>query len=244
MSIGPNPVWRSRTRLAEPRPSRSALGTRLAASEIEILSASLIAALAYCSWPLGYLFNSSLARSALASELEARGQPFSWLFILLDCLTGLATVMVAWLAWPTNDAPNARLQRLTLVSYAAFGAATGVDALIPVGCGSSPLSRCGVDLSHLNLDDYLTGIAIFALFVAAVGAQVYAIRRRAPSTYFFAALVVTAIWAGCGLIFFSMHFSTRPAVPMQHLVLTLTSAVALLVPIVMIARPRDSKASS
>jgi hypothetical protein len=179
----------------------------------------------------------------LASDLEARGQPFSWLFVLLDCLTGLATVMVASLAWPSWRLKAPRLGPVTLASYALFGVATGVDALIPVGCGVAPLSHCGVDLSHLNLDDYLTAVAIFALFVAAVGAQICTARRESPSAHLIAALLATAIWAGCGLVFFSMDFATRPAVPMQHVVLTLTSIVSLMVPLLMVARPAANKAN-
>jgi len=46
---------------------------------IAITLVGLVAALSYCSWPVGYLVNPSLAATALASELDARGQPYSWL---------------------------------------------------------------------------------------------------------------------------------------------------------------------
>ena len=46
-------------------------------------------ALAYCSWPLAFLVNPSLAGNGLASSFEAPSQPFSWLFILLDCIAAV-----------------------------------------------------------------------------------------------------------------------------------------------------------
>ena len=52
-------------------------------------------ALAYCSWPLAFLVNPSLAGNGLASSFEAPGQPFSWLFILLDCIAGLCIAVVS-----------------------------------------------------------------------------------------------------------------------------------------------------
>jgi hypothetical protein len=203
----------------------------LSRHDIEVLFAGLVAAVAYCSWPLGYLLNATVAGTALASDLEARGQPFSWLFILLDCVTGAATLAVAWLAWPTRGAETVRLSRFVLLSYAAFGLTTAIDALIPLGCGSAPLNRCSADLSHLTIDDYLTAVAVLALFVAAVGTEVLSARAQHLNLYFVGAVLLTAVWAVCGLVFFALHFSTNPEVPMQHLMLTLTSASALMVPI-------------
>jgi hypothetical protein len=56
---------------------------------------ALAGALAYSSWPLAFLVNPSLAGSALASSFEGHSQPFSWLFILLDCVAGLCTATVS-----------------------------------------------------------------------------------------------------------------------------------------------------
>ena len=52
--------------------------------------------LAYCSWPLAFLVNPSLAGNGLASSFEGPSQPFRWLFILLDCVAGLCIAIVVF----------------------------------------------------------------------------------------------------------------------------------------------------
>jgi len=123
-----------------------------------------------------------------------------------------------------------RLTRFALLGYALFGVATAVDAFIPVGCGASPLSSCGVDLNHLNVDDCLTGVAVLALFMAAVCAHICSVQKLSWTPALVVCFMITIIWSTCGLAFFVVHFSTRPDVPLQHLMLTLTSAVAFTVP--------------
>ncbi|HWD24402.1 MAG TPA: hypothetical protein VG368_02965, partial [Acidimicrobiales bacterium] len=54
------------------------------------IGVGIAGALAYSSWPLGYVLNGATARSAFASDLELSGQPYNWLFIGLDCVTGIA----------------------------------------------------------------------------------------------------------------------------------------------------------
>ena len=95
-------------------------------------------ALAYCSWPLAFLVNPSLAGNGLASSFEAPGQPFSWLFILLDCIAGLciAIVCIRELSSQRGHLGQRRALALVLLGYATFGLATAVDALVPLRCGS------------------------------------------------------------------------------------------------------------
>jgi hypothetical protein len=209
---------------------------------IAVLLVGLVAALAYCSWPVGYLVNPSLAAGALASELEARGQPYSWLFILLDCATGAAALVVVGLGWPTRGTGNTRWRRAGLISYGLFGVSTAIDAVIPVGCGAIPLNRCGVSLTQVNTDDVLTAVAMIALFVAALCVQVQATRNREWSLVSIGSLVVLALWSACGLVFLAASFSYRPAIPLQHLTLALTSAVVFVVP-ALSARRRSREAA-
>ena len=72
---------------------------RPSARAVLVSSLGAVAALAYCSWPLGYLTSPSLVTHGLASDLEAHGVPYFWLYIGLDCLTGVVTVLVTALAW-------------------------------------------------------------------------------------------------------------------------------------------------
>jgi hypothetical protein len=189
----------------------------------------LAAAVAYCSWPLGYLLNRALVDSSLASDLEAPGQPYNWLFITLDCVTGVAVIAAAVLLW---RAGRDRSVGLPLASYVLFGLATGVDALIPVGCGSKPINSCGVDLNHLNADDYLTGFAIFALFVSVSTAHRWAVRTVSWNPLLLTTTAAVVAWGVCGLVFLAIHFQVRPAVATQHVMLTLTSVVTFIVPLV------------
>jgi hypothetical protein len=176
------------------------------------LVVSLLAALAYSSWPVAYLVNPSLAATALASELEARGQPYSWLFISLDCLTGVAALVVARLAWPKSGSTNDhRLVRVILIGYAMFGVATAVDSLVPVACSSVTLSSCGVDVRHLNSDDWLTAISVFALFVAVCGGQLRVARLRAWKPFAIGSFFIALIWTLSGPIFLVVSLSTRHA---------------------------------
>jgi hypothetical protein len=237
---------RARYLLLRSSPRLALLRDRIARSHrgIAVLLIGLVAALAYCSWPVGYLVNPSLAAGALASELEARGQPFSWLFILLDCATGAAALLVVGLTWPTRGSGKTPWRRAGLVSYALFGISTAVDAVIPVGCGSMPLDRCGVSLTQLNADDVLTAIAMIALFVAALCAQVHATRDRSWSPLSISSLVVLSLWSACGLVFLAGSFSYRPAIVLQHLTLALTSAVVFVVPALSARRRSRGSAGS
>jgi hypothetical protein len=236
---------RARYLLYRGSPRVVAIRDRLSRSHrgLAVLLVGLVAALAYCSWPVGYLVNPSLAAGALASELEARGQPYSWLFILLDCATGAAALLVVRLSWPTRDSANISWRRAGLVSYGLFGLSTAIDAVIPVGCGNLPLNRCGVDLSRLNADDVLTAVAMVALFVAAVCVQVHATKDRSWSLSSVSSLVVLALWSACGLVFLAASFSYRPAIPLQHLTLALTSALVFVVPALSSRRRSRGEAS-
>ncbi len=195
----------------------------------------LVASVAYCSWPLGFILNPALTRTGLASDLEVHGQPFFWLFILLDCICGIATIVVAMDAWSLRGNVH---ERIVFGFYALFGVATAIDALVPVNCGSKVLASCGADLTGINFDDILTGIAVLALFVAAVLAEVQFVRIYGWTRYSVSSLVVTVSWSAFGLYYFAEHFSQKPAVVLQHIMLTMTSVVAFLVVLAFHTRPR------
>src|ERR1700733_9742605 len=82
-----------------------------------IIWLGVIAAVAYSSWPLGYLLNPGVARHAFASQLEAYNQPYSWIFIGLDVLCG-ATLLVGGV-WQLVRA-RSPLIRVSIVAYMLF----------------------------------------------------------------------------------------------------------------------------
>lgn len=111
---------------------------------------AVLSGILYCSWPLGPLLNAPIARRGLASELEARRQPYNWLFITCDVASSLLIIAVSWLLW-CHVLPHrrSRLIGVALLSVVAFGVGTIIDALLPLSCEPS-VQRCP-DFTH----DYL-----------------------------------------------------------------------------------------
>jgi hypothetical protein len=195
--------------------------------------AGLIVAIAYCSWPIGLAVNPAVTRGDLVSSLYLHGQPYNWLFIALDCVVGVGALAVAAAAWPPPQVPFAARLRTALVCYGVFGAITAIDALMPSGCDASRATGCATDLNQLNLDDILTAISVFALFLAAVFvlAHAFGTRRRVGAV---GPALLTAAWSICGLLLFAAHFSAQAPVTLQHVMLAMSSAVALTVPLLLV----------
>lgn len=100
---------------------------------------SILAAILYSSWPLGYWLDPVVARGALASELGGFHRPYNWLFIATDCLTGLVLLAVGF--GQLKKAP-AGFSPLAVYSYMIFGFLVALAALTPLAC--NPTSQtCG-----------------------------------------------------------------------------------------------------
>lgn len=98
-----------------------------AASTLIILSAIL-----YCSWPLGFPLNPKAMQDGLASELGAFGQPYNWVFIWGDIVSGvllLAAVMLLLRARKPT-----RWAWLALIFLAIYGVCGALDAALPMHC--------------------------------------------------------------------------------------------------------------
>ncbi len=189
-------------------------------------------AIAYSSWPLAFVLNRPLAGTALASSFEARSQPFSWLFILLDCVVGLCTVVVSARgfrlpAWFRSDKALIGV----LLSYGLFGLATAADAVVPLTCGSASSRACASQLLPITPDDLLTGIAVFALFLAAAFAFIRFLRNRTayPVTFPVTIAALTAVWSSIGVIV--LLEEPNGSASWQYAFLSLTSVLALVVPV-------------
>ena len=207
-------------------PEGSAAARRGARWSIAI---GVLAGLCYCSWPLGYILNPTTTRVGLASDLAATGQPHRVVFVALDCVTGVVSVAIALAIGTRRRRSPRRSVRLALGGLAAFGLLTAVDALVPIRCGAA-LSACNADLHAFSLDDLLTGAAVFSLFAAAVSVHGARVKDRRGTPWAGLALGLTAAWGACGILLLSAHFSQRPPVTIQHVMLTLTSLVVATVP--------------
>jgi hypothetical protein len=177
--------------------------------------------------------NPSLAGRALASSFESRTQPFSWLFILLDCISGLCAVIVCLhfvRLWHQTRPPSQALV-FALLGYAAFGVATAVDAVIPLDCGASSARACAAQLWPITPDDLLTGIAILALFVAVAIVALQMVRTRAHSVAPAAIGIATAGWSVLGLFVLFASTSSATVAIAQYGFLTLAGVLAVIVPV-------------
>jgi hypothetical protein len=74
----------------------------------------------------------------LASDLEKFNQPFSWIFIVGDIITGVLLVAAAYLQYLKA---HYRLLRMLVLSYGAFGAVIVLAAVTPIKC-EQIASRC------------------------------------------------------------------------------------------------------
>ena len=206
-----------------------------------------VGAMAYCSWPFAFLVNPSLAGNGLASSFEAPGQPFSWLFILLDCIAGLciAIVCIRELRPHHGLLRQRRGIALVLLGYATFGLATAVNALVPLRCGSRSVQACASQVWPLTPDDLLTGAAMVSLCLAAITLAVHMTKEsRAVQSAVPATVTVTLIgWTVLGLAVVLGSASVPMAADSQYAFLTLTSVLAFVVPLGAISLGRPSAAN-
>ena len=188
------------------------------------VSAAVAAGVVYCSWPLGYYLNPVVSRRGLASELEALHQPYNWLFILLDVLSGVLVMAVAILLWRAH---KDRLRRIILVNFALFGLLTILDALMPMSC--EPSLRACPSLSHqplLILHGVVSIAASVCLFISAV--LVWWTRRRSSGSLVMSSLM--AGWTLFGLVSLYFFFRPGPGYLAQHYYITLCSIWVMLLP--------------
>jgi hypothetical protein len=93
---------------------------------------TVVSAILYCSWPLGFWLNPHAMRDGLASELGAFGQPYNWVFIWGDIVSGVLLVVgVAILIRLYNLTGWAKWSVIFLAIYGVCGA---LDAALPESC--------------------------------------------------------------------------------------------------------------
>ena len=134
------------------------------------LASALIAvsAIMYCSWPLGLWLNPAASRAGLASELGAIGQPYNWLFIGGDIVSGILLVvgcmMLWWLLSPLHWA------RWVLVMLAIYGICGALDAALPLQCSPSlqvckPVLQDPILILH-GIFDLLGSVTLIGTLIA------------------------------------------------------------------------------
>jgi hypothetical protein len=97
-------------------------------------------ALLYCSWPLGFLLNPASMHAGLASELGAYGQPYNWLFIGADIVSGILLTVGSIALVRVYKLKG--LGRIAFILLSVYGICGALDAALPMHCLPS-LQVCG-----------------------------------------------------------------------------------------------------
>jgi hypothetical protein len=163
-----------------------------------IIWLGVIAAVAYSSWPLGYILNPVVAHHAFASQLEDYGQPYSWIFIALDVLCG--TTLLLGGAWQLVRA-RSHLIRVSVLAYMVFALLVIVAALVPFNCGDPS----GICTNPGNAPFYVIhGLASIVSVVALLLSVVLMVRssvmRRAWQSANLLLYFIMGAWLALGIL--------------------------------------------
>ena len=199
--------------------------------DLKLQTAAIGAAVLYCSWPLGDVLNPS-ANRGLASNLGAIGQPYNWLFALLDILSGLVIIVIASLLYRLTRKPRLWLLDWSIVGYGLFGGLTALDAVLPIDCLDT-VQRCGV-LSHHPII-ILHGLAslgsIGGLTISIVGLwYLLAYQRRVGRLLRWLLHAISIGWFSFGVATAVFLLANRSSALSQHLFIILCSVWIGLLP--------------
>jgi hypothetical protein len=193
------------------------------------------------SWPIGYWVNRVTVERGLASDLEVPGQPFSWLFILLDIVSGALMLGLSIAAWGTRGEKGAQ-RAGGLIGYGFFGLSTILGAAVPLSCGTgrAALLSCGTSADTYGWHDILGALGYLTLFFSLVGAMIRSYRGHAGWIVGPFVTAVGLLWCTAGIGFLVITLSHHREVTMQHVLLLLTTLVIGLVPLTLERRtPTD-----
>ena len=111
---------------------------------LRLTAVMLLAGVSYSSWPLGYWLNPSGNRG-LASNLEAMHQPYNWVFISMDIVSGALICLATWrllLAVRRHQSrPDGAWLEMAIIGLGVFGLLTALDAILPLNCVDT-VQRC------------------------------------------------------------------------------------------------------
>jgi len=169
---------------------------------------TIVSAILYCSWPLGVWLNPVASRKGLASELGAFGQPYNWVFIWGDIVSGMLLLGAVTMLIRLYSLKG--WARLSLILLAIYGVCGALDAAIPMSCLPSeqvcgPIFSDPLLILH-GLFDITGSVALFGtLVVTAVHVHVNSREWRMwiyaigiGGTLFALASGVFYVWGGPG----------------------------------------------
>ena len=198
---------------------------------------TVLAAMLYNSWPLGFFLNPKVSYGGgLASDLESSHQPYGWVFVALDIITGalvLVAVAVLWRRRPTRN------ETIILASFALFGIFTIADALLPIPC--EPTLTICVGWTHQPMillhGAVSVGAALF-LFVSAMAAWY---RRRVWHTPVTTRFIMLG-WLMTGVLSVVFFVTPGPGYVSQDYYLIICGIWIALIPLMLHTLRHDSLA--
>lgn len=186
--------------------------------------AAVVAAILYSSWPLGFIFNPSVSHHDLASQLEAAHQPYNWLFVALDILTGLVLLFSGIIQW--RKSPQRLALKLSILGYMLFGFLVIAAAIAPYNCNSL-IQNCAVlPRQPLFIIHGLASIfSVVFLFISLLLLCKMLVEQRFYHWLTMAGIVVILIWGVVGIdAFFQILYDVkRNLVTIEDLFITLCS---------------------
>jgi hypothetical protein len=200
-----------------------------------IIMLATLAAIFYYSWPLGYWLNPAIGRHGLASDLEAKGQPYNWVFVSLDVTSGLLIFGITlWLARTWHSFSNPSI-KFILCGYGLFGVLTAFDALLPLNCLVDQ-KQCG-PLIH-NPIVLLHGLAsigsIGGLTLSIVGIwQLLVLTLKVAIRIRWLLYVIMIGWFGFGIITLVLILTAHSSNTAQHVFITICSVWTILMPFIL-----------
>jgi len=198
---------------------------------LSLLLLTIMAGVIYNSWPLGYWLNPVVNRG-LASDLEATGQPYNWVFIAGDIISGLLIcIATVWLLSKLRQTRSTWM-KIGLIGFGVFGALTAVDALLPLDC-VSVVQRCGPVLENpiviLHGVASMGSIAGLTLSIVSVWWLLARDERTAASVRYLLHGTLL-VWCGFGIATLILIFLSRSSALSQHIFITLCSVWTALLP--------------
>jgi hypothetical membrane protein len=199
-----------------------------------VLLLCIAAAVLYNSWPLGYIVNSQTAHAGLASDLERVGQPYYWLFILGDILTGLCLIIACYiLLVKLHSKIYSNSWLVVCVGVFLFGIGTAIASVAPAHCSVGLTLKCGTTgNSLLDLDTFFSGIGAFGLFASMLSTCALCLRYRLSTALIRTIWATVMAWSASGILFVVFALSNgmaAKALLLQQIFLILCGAAFIVI---------------
>jgi len=159
-----------------------------------IILLSVLSAVLYNSWPLGYSLDPGVIEHSYLSVLEVSGRPYRWVFVLCDVLATTLALIIGILIWRSN-----KPARNSLIGFIVFSLATYFEALLPIDCTGS-IKACGTSLSQvLSIHDTASILSAFGLLASLWLCVRFARRYKLDNKYYKLSLASFWAWSLSGL---------------------------------------------